>query len=333
MNDTAPAPVSCWSDRLELGEGIRWTDGRIVLVDILAGRLLSAPAGDDGAHGASEPASLDVLAELAVPLGAVAPVAGRPGHWIAAAGTGICLIGPDGTTEWLARPEDSASVPTRMNDGTADPLGRFWAGSMAYDAVDGAGSLYRVDRDGAVTRVLDGITVPNGPAFSADGTTLFLADSARGIIRRYPVEPVTGELGEPSLFATLGSGSPDGMAVDAEGGLWTAVWGEGAVHRYRADGTLDRVVPVPAEQPAGVCLGGEDGRTLYITSARTGLSRPGPLDGAVFRVRVGVPGLPTAPYRPEPGSELGPGHGSEPGPELGSEPGPASGSGPLADAS
>ncbi|MEU3183328.1 SMP-30/gluconolactonase/LRE family protein [Streptomyces sp. NPDC006923] len=294
----AYTPAPRWADRLELGEGIRWTGGRIVLVDILAGRLLSAPAGD----GPAETDRLDVVAELPVPLGAVAPVDGRPGDWIAAAGTGICLLGADGTAEWLARPEDSAAVPTRMNDGTADPSGRFWAGSMAYDAVEGAGSLYRTDRDGTVTRVLDGLTVPNGPVFSADGTTMYLADSARGVIRAYPVDPATGELGGPSVFATLDSGSPDGMALDAEGGLWTAVWGEGAVHRYRADGTLDRVLAVPAAQPAGVCLGGVDGRTLYITSALVGMSRPGPLDGAVFTARVEVPGLATAPYRPEHGS-------------------------------
>ncbi|MFI5755118.1 SMP-30/gluconolactonase/LRE family protein [Streptomyces sp. NPDC051569] len=294
---SAAVPVARWSDRLELGEGIRWVDGRIVLTDILTGRLLSAPPGDDRTDG-----PLDVLTELPVPLGAVAPVAGRPGDWIAAAGTGICLLAADGTAEWLARPEDAASTATRMNDGTADPFGRFWAGSMTYDAADGAGSLYRVDRDGTVTRVLDGITVPNGPAFSADGTALFLADSARALIRRYPVEPATGELGAPSVFAAPPSGSPDGMTVDTEGGLWTAIWGEGVVHHYRADGTLDQVVPLPATQPAGVCLGGGDGRTLYVTSARIGLTRPGPLDGAVFAVRVDVPGPPTASYRPEHGS-------------------------------
>jgi sugar lactone lactonase YvrE len=313
MSPAAYEPVPCWSDRLELGEGIRWVDGRIVLTDILSGRLLAAPPGDLGRTG-----PLDVLAQLPVPLGAVAPVQGRPGDWIAAAGTGICLLGADGTTRWQARPEDGASPPARMNDGTADAHGRFWAGSMAYDAAEGAGSLYRLDRDGSLTRVLGpvrsvvaaprpstgqdlaGITVPNGPAFSPDGATLFLADSARGLIRAYPVvDPGTGELGEPSVFTTLDAGSPDGMTTDREGGLWTAVWGRGRVHRYRADGTLDRVVSVPAAQPAGVCLGGDDGRTLYVTSARTGLTRPGPLDGAVFAVRVEVPGLPTASYRPE----------------------------------
>jgi sugar lactone lactonase YvrE len=88
------------------------------------------------------------------------------------------------------------------------------------------------------------------------------------------------------------------MTTDIEGCLWTAVWGTGQVHRYRPDGSLDRIVDLPAGQPAGLCLGGSDGRTLLVTSARIGLAAPGPLDGAVFAVRVDVPGAPAAPYRP-----------------------------------
>ncbi|AVH60630.1 MULTISPECIES: SMP-30/gluconolactonase/LRE family protein [Streptomyces] len=284
------APTVIGTDRLELGEGIRWMDGQAVLTDILTGRLLSAP-GDPAAPHA-------LITQLPCPLGAVAPVEGRPGHWIAAAGTGICRIDDAGGVDWIARPEDGARTPMRMNDGVADPHGRFWAGSMAYDATEDAGSLYRVDRDGRVTRVLRGITVPNGPAFTSDGTVMYLADSARRLIRRYPVDPATGELGEPEPHITLGAGSPDGMTTDIEGGLWTAVWGTGQVRRYHPDGSLDRIVDLPAAQPAGLCLGGPDGRTLLVTSARIGLPDPHSLDGAVFAFRVDVPGIPAAPYRP-----------------------------------
>ncbi|MCQ6251871.1 SMP-30/gluconolactonase/LRE family protein [Streptomyces malaysiensis] len=277
-------------DRLGLGEGIRWTGDALVLVDILEGRLLTAPQDPT--------APLRTLAELPVPLGAVAPVAGRPGTWIAAAGTGICLLGPDSTTTWLARPEAAARPARRMNDGAADPSGRFWAGSMAYDADEGAGSLYRVDHDGAVTRVLDGISVPNGPAFTADGRTMYLADSARGVVRRHPVDPATGGLGAPTTFVTVDDGSPDGMVVDDEGAVWIAVWGTGTVRRYRPDGELDRTLRLPASRPAGVCLQGD---VLHITTATVGLTAPGPYDGAVFSVRVRVPGPPAAEYRPAAG--------------------------------
>ncbi|MET9356994.1 SMP-30/gluconolactonase/LRE family protein [Streptomyces sp. NPDC006617] len=285
MTDLSPLGAP---DRLELGEGVRWVDGRLVCVDILTGRLLT-PDGDGAAP-------LRTLARLDVPLGAVAPVAGRPGVWIAAAGTGICLLTPGTDPEWLADPERAAPTAMRMNDGCADPHGRFWAGSMAYDGTPDAGSLYRTGPDGTVTRVLDGITVPNGPAFDRDGTTMYLADSARGLVRRYSVDPRNGDLGEGEEFARVTGGSPDGMTVDAEGALWTAVWGAGEVRRYLPDGTLATVLRLPVTQPAGVCLGGDDGHTLYVTTARVGLAAPGPLDGAVFRARVEVPGLPTAAY-------------------------------------
>ncbi|MFE0352572.1 SMP-30/gluconolactonase/LRE family protein [Streptomyces nigra] len=279
---TAVRPQATRPDRLELGEGIRWTGTEVVLVDILAGRLLSVPQ--------EETAPLRTLAELPVPLGAVAPLAGHHSTWVAAAGTGICLLRPDGTVDWLARPEDGAPARMRMNDAVADPFGRFWAGSMAFDADEGAGSLYRLDRNGTVVRVLDGVTVPNGPAFTPDGSVMYLADSARGVVRRYPVDPATGELGTPREFVTVEDGSPDGMAVDAEGAVWMAVWGTGTVRRHLPDGTLDRTLRLPARQPAGVCLAGH---VLHITTARVGLSAPGPDDGALFAVRVDVPGRPT----------------------------------------
>ncbi|MFC5220227.1 SMP-30/gluconolactonase/LRE family protein [Streptomyces coerulescens] len=269
-------------DRLELGEGIRWTGTDIVLVDILAGRLLAAP------HEPTAP--LRTLAQLPVPLGAVAPVAGHPDTWIAAAGTGIALLHADGTLDWLARPEDDAPVPMRMNDAVADPFGRFWAGSMAYDADEDAGSLYRVDPDGTVVRVLDGITVPNGPAFTPDGGVMYLADSARGVVRRYPVDPATGDLGAPEDFVTIRDGSPDGMTVDAEGAVWIAVWGTGTVRRHLPDGTPDRILRLPARQPAGVCLAHD---VLHITTARVGLETPAEDDGALFTARVEAPGTPT----------------------------------------
>ncbi|MFS4094125.1 SMP-30/gluconolactonase/LRE family protein [Streptomyces sp. AF1A] len=282
-----PQPRPARPDRLELGEGIRWTQAGIVLVDLLAGRLLASP--DDPA------APLRTLAQLPVPLGAVAPVAGHPGTWIAAAGTGIRLLHPDGTTSPLASPEEGQGPRMRMNDAAADPSGRFWAGSMAYDTDEADGSLYRVDHDGTVERVLDGITVPNGPVFTADGCSMYLADSARSVIRRYPVDPRTARLGPPEVFVTVDDGSPDGMAIDQEGAVWVAVWGTGTVRRHLPDGTVDRIVRLPASRPAGVCL---EGDVLHITTARLGLNPPGRYDGALFDVRVEVPGTPAAPYRP-----------------------------------
>lgn len=154
-------------------------------VDILSGRLFEL-SEDTG------PAPRQ-LARSDVPLGAVAPVGDRPDVAIPA-GTGIALLTADGALEWLDRPEDRTPLPSRMNDGVADPAGRFWAGSMAYDGTPGAGSLYRTDPDGTVVRVLDGLTIVNGPAFTADGTTMYLADTAAGTILRCRVDPDSGDL-------------------------------------------------------------------------------------------------------------------------------------------
>jgi sugar lactone lactonase YvrE len=256
-------------------------DGRLYLVDILSGRLLRAPLQAGGA--------LEEVACIPVPLGAVAPMVAHPASWIAAAGTGIArldMAGAGVTVTWLGRPEDDADRPMRMNDGTADPQGRFWAGSMALDGTAGAGSLYRLDSDGTVHRVLGDITIPNGPAFAADGSVMYLADSARGVIDRWTVDARSGALGERHRFVEVSEGSPDGMTVDDDGCLWAAVWGTGSVHRYRPDGSLEQTVQLPARQPSSVCLGGTDGHHLFVTTATESLPRPGAGDGLVYAATV-----------------------------------------------
>ena len=280
---TVPEPWS--TDRFELGEGLRWVGDDLLMVDILAGRLLRL---DPGAPG---PAA--ELARLDVPLGAVAPVRGRPGRYVAAAGTGVAPLGAG--VDWPGRPADGAAPHMRIADGCCDPAGRFWAGSMAYDSTPGAGSLYRVDTDGALTRALDGYTVPNGPAFTPDGTRMYLADSAAGRIDTCEVD-ADGGLHDLRCFAEVAEGAPDGMQVDSAGHLWVAVWGAGRVHRYAPDGTLDRVLELPAAQPTSVCVVGETEPTLFVTSAGVGLTPPGPYDGAVFAVPVDVPAPPASTF-------------------------------------
>ncbi|MEU1194165.1 SMP-30/gluconolactonase/LRE family protein [Streptomyces sp. NPDC005859] len=292
MTSTALPTAVVVDGAYELAEGGRWVDGRYVYVDILSGRLLELR--DD-----TEPAAARQLARLDVPLGAVAPVGDQPGAWIAAAGTGIALLTPDGALEWLDRPEDRTPVPSRMNDGVADPAGRFWAGSMAYDGTPGAGSLYRTDPDGTVVRVLDGLTVANGPAFTADGALMYLADTAVGTVLRCRVDPVSGDLcGAPEPFAQLrdGEGGPDGMTVDEEGCLWVALWGAGAVRRYHPDGRLLHTVTVPAPHPTSVCLHPDDNR-LFVTTARYGVRSPTAASGAVLSLDVPVRGTAACAWR------------------------------------
>lgn len=291
MNGSTIHRVS--SDTFELAEGGRWVDGEFVFVDIPSGRLLTA-ADDD----------INELIRLDVPLGAVAPITGHPGDWIAAAGTGIALIKRCGTVEWLAEPAGDRER-IRMNDGAADPAGRFWAGSMAYANIAGAGSLYRVTADGCVAQVLDGLTIPNGPAFTSDGETMYLAESATGQIDRFTVTSA-GELTAREVFLSPGHGygTPDGMTVDDEGNLWAAFWGGFAVRRLRPDGSLDVTIELPARQPTSVCLGGATGQRLFITTARHGIAGQAAADGGLFWTEVDIPGRAAAAYTPKPGHSI-----------------------------
>ncbi|HEX8346774.1 MAG TPA: SMP-30/gluconolactonase/LRE family protein [Actinoplanes sp.] len=282
--------VALTPDRLELGEGGRWVGDRLILVDIPAGRLLTAltpplPGG----------APLTELAKLDEPLATVAPVAGAPDTWLAATGTGFALL-KDGTAEPLVSPEAVTTKAWRMNDGVADPAGRFWVGSMACDQSPKAGALYRLDPDGSVRIMVRDLTITNGPAFTEDGATMFLSDTPLGHVDRFDVDPATGELSgrRPFLRLDPADGAPDGMTVDAEGCLWVALFGASAVHRYRPDGELDRRVAVPARQPTSVCLVGS---SLVVTSGRGGLEDPGPDDGAVMVTDAGVQGVPALPAR------------------------------------
>ena len=127
-----------------------------------------------------------------------------------------------------------------MNDGACDPQGRFWAGTMAYDESPGAGALYRLELDGSCTTVLTGLTIANGIGWSPDGSTMYLNDSGTGCLDTFRFDGATGAI---SNRRTLVRGDqpgvvPDGLTVDAEGGIWVAWWGGGAVNRYAPDGSL-----------------------------------------------------------------------------------------------
>ncbi len=263
----------------------------MVVVDIPTGRLLEADP--------AKPGPLRQLAKLDVTLGAVAPLAGTDDAWIAACGTGIAVLRMGGRLEWLDKPEDGNPVRTRMNDACADRAGRFWAGSMAFDFTPDAGSLYRVDRDGTVTKVLDGVTISNGPAFDATGTTMYFSDTARKRIDRFHVDPESGALSDRKLFVQMKGGreNPDGMAVDDEDHVWVAVWGSSEVRRYRPDGSLAETILVPTRQPSSVCLMARERPRMFVTSAATGLDASDELAGAVFAMPAAVRGRPADGFR------------------------------------
>lgn len=186
----------------------------------------------------------------------------------------------------------------RLNDGKCDPWGHFIAGTMHINRAPGdavLGGLYRLRPDHTVETIAPGFGLVNGPCFSADGHTLYVADSSVRTIWAYDYSP-TGPLGARRLFAqtdALGSG-PDGATVDAQGFVWTVLTRIGQLARYAPDGRLDRRVAMPATHPTSLCFGGPDLATLYVTSISRSTHLAGTLaqDGGLFEVQgLGVAGL------------------------------------------
>lgn len=270
------------------GEGPVWDVDASVLrwVDMLAGDVLTF-----------DPASGEV-ARMHVGEVAAALRPRAEGGLVIANERGFCLLDRDET-----RPRQAAEAWTdpdvRMNDGGCDPQGRFYCGSMAYDASPGRGALYRFDLDGSVSQVLDGVTISNGIAWSRDGTHVYYIDSPTQRVDVFDFEPGAGtfENRRPVVEVDPDDGLPDGMTLDAEGGLWVAIFNGGAVRHYTPDGRLDAVVDLGPRRVTACTFGGVDLGDLYITTSREGLTPDEqPTAGALFRCRPGVQGLPALTY-------------------------------------
>jgi sugar lactone lactonase YvrE len=203
--------------------------------------------------------------------------------------------------QWIADTE--AATPTnRMNDGKVDSKGRFWAGSMAYAEVGREGSLYRLDQDHSVTKVLSRLGISNGLGWSPDDKVMYHIDSLSGGVDAYDFNVQTGNItnGRRLIDVNRAEGTPDGMTVDAQGFVWVALWNGWGVRRYGPDGTLDREIKLPVRQVSCCTFGGPNLRDLYITTAARGLSAEDldeqPAAGGLFRHQPGVAGLPSTPY-------------------------------------
>jgi D-xylonolactonase len=194
--------------------------------------------------------------------------------------TPICAPEPDRPTN-------------RLNDAKADRHGCIWAGSMDDEETRVSGALYRLATDRSWTRADDGYAVANGPAFSLDGRRLYHTDTGEKVIYAFEVAD-DGTLSDKRTFIRFEDpawGHPDGMTVDAEDHLWVAHWGGSRVSRFRPDGSLDRVVPVPASQVTSCVFAGPRLDRMFVTTAAVGREDE-PLAGALFEIDPGVRGTP-----------------------------------------
>jgi sugar lactone lactonase YvrE len=266
------------------GEGPVWHPGwgGLRFVDMLAGDVMTLAV-----DGSLERRHVGSVAAAVRPR--------RDGGAVIGVERGFALEDPDGTVTTLPPLWDDPGV--RMNEGGCDPHGRFYCGSMAYDQSPGAASLYRLDPDGSVAVVLDQVTVSNGLEWSPDGSRAYYNDTATFSISVFDYD-AGGGLTARRVFAQLPDGGrPDGLTVDADGGVWTAVSNGSAVYRYSPDGVLQEKLEVPATKVTACTFGGEHLDQLFITTSQENVdTRADPLAGSLFRAEVGIKGVPVRPY-------------------------------------
>lgn len=283
----------CSTDLFYLGESCRWDEvrGELYWVDLDAGSFFRATA---------DSTNVEVIATYEVDgtLTALAPMRERSDGWIVATDQSIAVLGEDGRLRVLDRPEAARVARVRMNDGAADPWGRFWIGSMALDAKPGLGNLFRYSEAIGTEKVLGGLTISNGLGWSADRRTMYFIDSGPSAVYAFDLDD-TGDVSNRRILVQLdheSEGDPDGMCVDAEGALWVAVWGGYQVRRYSPEGELLARVTLSTAQPSCCAIGGSNGTTLYITTAQEDLSPEQLADepdaGRIFCADVGIGGVP-----------------------------------------
>ena len=288
MTAVATTSVHClWDVAATLGEGVLWDAVRrqIWFVDIKGRRI----------HRCNEDGCARQSWDAPSQIGFLAPVAG--GGMVCGLEDGLYHFAEnDGAFISLARIE--ADLPgNRFNDGHVDQSGRLWFGSMDNGEANATGALYRFDGAGTPARSMDtGYIITNGPAVCPHGATLYHTDTLAREIYAFDLT-ASGDIAGKRLFIRHeGSGHPDGMAVDAEGYLWVAVFGGWRIDRYDPQGRKVGEVRFPCANITKPAFGGDDLRTVFATTARKGLSDADllgqPLAGGLFTFRAETPGLP-----------------------------------------
>jgi D-xylonolactonase len=187
---------------------------------------------------------------------------------------------------------------TRFNDVHADPVGRVFCGTMP--TADRLGRLYRLELDGTLTLLLEQIRCSNGMGFTPDLKQLYYTDSGAREIYLFDYDQASGAISNRRLFAsnTEEQGSPDGMTVDAAGYVWSARWDGSCLARYTPDGVVERQIEFPAKKVSSLTFGGPDYTDIYVTTAGgNDKAAEGAAAGALFRVNLGIRGVPEFPSR------------------------------------
>ncbi|EAR52738.1 hypothetical protein OG2516_00889 [Oceanicola granulosus HTCC2516] len=277
MPRIAPEPLG--THRAGLGEGPVWRAdvARLAWIDIRRARLHETdPASGEttwralpGAPGAVSLTDGDAL--------------------LLAIGQELLTLAPGAPAPQVVARLPEGAVG-RFNDGKPDAMGRFWIGTADPDGGTRA-RLWRYAAGQRFAPMLDGVSMSNGLGWSGDGRAFYYADSPTTTIARFDFDMARGTLGPRRNHLVLPAGQlVDGLCVDAEGCVWLAVWGQSCVHRIAPDGRLAETIELPTPLVTSCAFGGEDLRTLFITTASDDPSDP--LAGALFACVPGPRGLP-----------------------------------------
>lgn len=273
-----------------LGEGALWFGEALWFVDIKGQRVYRFdPATQRLRHW-----------DTPTQVGWVLPSA--RGGMIVGLQTGLFRFDPDAATFALLHNPEPDEPGNRLNDATTDARGRLWFGTMDNGERKPTGRLYRCAEGSCVDTGLPAVAITNGPAVSADAKTLYHTDTLGKVIWRVPIHD-DASLGTPVRHVTIeeGAGFPDGTVIDAEGCLWTGLYGGWGVRRYDPSGRLVRTVRFPVANVTKMAFGGPGLRTAYATTARKGLSeselRTQAGAGDLFAFDPGVAGLPVTPAK------------------------------------
>lgn len=283
---TAPKLIASIASANTLGEGVLW-DARqqvVLWTDVEERAICRARAPFDAFERFETPARI----------GSFGLVREEATKIVAAFENGFAAFEYEtGRVDWLDRPRLPPGV--RFNDGRVDREGVFWAGTMVERGRGDHGALFRLGGEGRAEQAFAGVRISNGLAWSPDGAVMYFADSPRRVI--WAFDFIDGRPVNRRVFAqTTGGAYPDGACIDAEGFLWSAHWGGGAVVRYAPDGRLDLRVEVPAPNATCPAFGGEDLSLLFVASARAELDdaalAAAPRSGDLFVYETPYRGLP-----------------------------------------
>lgn len=274
--------------RSRLGEGPVWDAATQTLfwIDVYNHRV----------HQFDPATSQDRYFDTGEVVGALAPAG--PDQLIIARRHSLAFLNPQtGDIQPLVQLEFPSPSDTRCNDGKCDPQGRFWIGTCSD--TPGAAALYRYDPDGRVQTMETNLTISNGLGWSPDGGTFYLTDSTPHKIYAYDFEPRSGTLSRRRVLVDLSAEAvePDGLTIDAQGNIWTALWDGWAIACFAPTGQELCRIKMPIPRPTSLTFGGSDLSDLYITSASVGLSQKQvqecPIAGDLFCLSTSSKGLST----------------------------------------